>query len=91
MVLLALVLAGGRWLLSRSYYVGIDDEQVVIYQGVPTDLGPLSLSWVHSRTGIELAEVSDFFVDDLTNGLAAVDLADAERIVDHHPPQDHDR
>lgn len=84
-VLLALIVAGGRWLLSRSYYVGLDEGQVVIYEGVPTDLGPLELSWVHERTDIELETVSDFFVDDLENGLAAVDLADARRIVESIP------
>jgi serine/threonine protein phosphatase PrpC len=80
-LVVALVVAGGRWLLSRSYYVGLEDDQVVIFQGVPTDVGPLSLSWPHDETELPVSDVADFFVDDLTSGLAAVDLADARRIV----------
>jgi serine/threonine protein phosphatase PrpC len=85
---LVLVAAGGRWLLSRSYYVGLADDQVVIYQGIPTDAGPLSLSWIHEDTDLAVGEVSDFFVDDLEDGLTAVDLADARRIVEGIPRKD---
>ncbi|MBW3659269.1 MAG: Stp1/IreP family PP2C-type Ser/Thr phosphatase [Actinobacteria bacterium] len=87
-VFLALVGAGGWWLLSRSYFVGLDGENVVIYQGIPTDLGPIDLSWVSEPTDIDVDDVSDFFVDDLESGLAAVDLEDARRIVDGIPLAD---
>jgi serine/threonine protein phosphatase PrpC len=82
---LGLVAAGGRWLLSRSYYVGLDQEQVVIYQGAPTDLGPIELSWVKERTDIDTDDVSDFFIDDLEGGLVAADLSDARRIIANIP------
>jgi serine/threonine protein phosphatase PrpC len=84
-IFLGLVTAGGRWLLSRSYYVGLDEGQVVVYQGVPTEVGPVALSWVHERSDLASSEVSDFFVDDLEGGLAAADLADARRIIDAIP------
>jgi protein phosphatase len=80
-LLAAAVGAGGRWLLSRSYYVGLAGEDIVIYQGVPVDLGPISLSWEYERTDLELDDVPDFNHDELMEGMTAADLNDARRIV----------
>lgn len=80
-LLAAAVVGGGRWLLSRSYYVGLAGEDIIIYQGVPVDLGPISLSWEYERTDLELDDVPDFNHDDLMEGMTAADLNDARRIV----------
>lgn len=87
-VLLALVAAGGRWLLGRSYYVGASEGSLAIYQGVPTDIGPLSLSWVHETTEVPIEDVAPFFVDRLRNGVPALSLEDARRIVKNAPRVD---
>lgn len=88
LVLLALVAAGGRWLLARSYYVGATGNDVAIYQGVPTDLGPLELSWVHERTDVQVDEVAQFFRGQLREGVPALSLEDARRIVRNMPRVD---
>lgn len=80
-LLVGAVVAGGRWLLSRSYYVGLAGEDIVIFQGVPVDLGPISLSWEYERTDLELDDVADFNHDNLMEGMTAADLNDARRIV----------
>jgi protein phosphatase len=76
---------GGRWLLARSFYVGADQGQVVIYRGVPTTIGPFELSWVEERTDLELADVAQFKRDDLEDGIAATSLSDARLIVENVP------
>jgi len=80
-LLLVAVFAGGRWLLTRSYYVGLSGDDVVIYQGVPADLGPLSLSWEYEETDLSLDDVPGHLQDDVTDGITAADLNDARRIV----------
>ena len=80
-LLLAVAGAGGRWLLGRSYYVGAAGEQVAIYQGIPTTIGPVELHWVEEVTDLELAELPRFLADDVQAGRAAASLADARNIV----------
>lgn len=86
-VALLLVVAGfgGRWLLSRSYYVGIEDDRVAIFQGVPAAIGPFDLSWVSEQTELDLDDVPDFFQRRLREGIPALDLPDARRIVESAP------
>lgn len=82
-VVLGLLLGGGRWLLSRSYYVGLDEQRIVaIYQGVPASLGPLELSWIVEETALTVDDVPAFQEPELEDGIAAVDRQDARNIVD---------
>jgi PPM family protein phosphatase len=82
-LILGAVLVGGRWMLSRSFYVGVDDDRVAIFQGVPGDLGPLSLSWHYEDTRLRLEDVPVRLRGDIEDGMTAADLADARRIVDN--------
>jgi serine/threonine protein phosphatase PrpC len=84
-LLLVMALAGGRWLLSRSYYVGAEGDRIAIFQGVPATLGPIDFSWVLQETELTLSDVPDFFQRRLREGIAALDLTDAQRIVDSAP------
>jgi PPM family protein phosphatase len=76
---------GGQFLLDRSYYVGLDDEQVVIYRGLDLTIGPLELDRVHERSDLTIDEVPTWYVDRLAGGIAAADLRDAQRIVENAP------
>ncbi len=81
-VVLGLLFGGGRWLLSRSYYVGLDEQLVAIYQGVPASLGPIELSWVVEETALRVEDVPQFQQPLLEQGIPAVDRRDARNIVD---------
>lgn len=81
-VVLGLLIGGGRWLLSRSYFVGLDGQQVVIYQGVPAELGPLSLAWVVEETSLRIEDVPEFQRPLLEQGMAAINRGDARDQVD---------
>jgi protein phosphatase len=84
-VLAALAFVGGRFLLDRSFYVGLDGDEVVIYQGVDVELGPLSLDRIVERTDLRIEEVATYYRASLEDGRTATDLPDARRIVDGAP------
>jgi PPM family protein phosphatase len=84
-VVAAAVIGGARFLLSQSYFVGLDGEQLVIYQGVDLSLGPLELARVVERTELTVDDVPSWYRDSLEAGLTAADLNDARRIVENAP------
>lgn len=73
--------AGGRWLLSRSFYVGVDGDVVAIYRGIPGNIGPLELHWLEERTFLTVDQLPAFLADDVRDGRAAASLNDARNIV----------
>jgi PPM family protein phosphatase len=80
-VLGGIVYGGGRFLLSQNYYVGLDDEQVVIYQGLDAELGNIRLSRVAERSDLTLDDIPSYFHLTLQEGLNAADINDARRQV----------
>jgi PPM family protein phosphatase len=80
-VLAGLVIGGGQFLLSRSFFVALDDDQVVIYQGVDASIGPVTLARVTERSELTLADIPSWYHPNLENGRTAADLNDARRIV----------
>ena len=84
-VVVGVVAGGARFLLSQSYYVGLDGERIVIYQGVDLALGPLDLARVVEQSELTVDDVPSWYRDSLEAGLTAADLNDARRIVDNAP------
>lgn len=82
-VLLAVIVGGGWFLLSRAYFVGVHDGDVAVFRGLPQGVGGFELSWV-----VE-GEVSDISVSDLpvhlqqnvNEGLSAGTIDEARRII----------
>ncbi len=83
-LLVGAVFAGGRWVLSRSYYVGLEGSQVVIFQGVPTSVGPFDLSWPYDETALTTDDLPERVVRDLEEGVSATSPGDAETLVDNY-------
>jgi len=77
--------AGYTWTQTR-YYVGADDDSVVIYRGIQQSIGPLTLSSVYEDTHIALADLSAFDRQTVEATISARSLADAEQIVDRLRP-----
>lgn len=85
LVVLAII-AGGlfaaySWTQTR-YFVGADQDSVVIYRGIQQSLGPVSLSSVYQDTGIPLDSLTEFDQQMVHDTISAGSLQDAERIVD---------
>jgi len=60
LVLLVVVVGGGWFILSRSFFVGVDDGRVAVFSGLPNDLLGVRLH--------RLVEDSDLLVADLAPG-----------------------
>lgn len=86
--LAALLIGGGRFLLSQNYFVGLDAETVVIYQGLDVEIGPLDLASVVVRTDLTLDDIPSWYHPTLEAGRPAADLNDAHRIVAGIPRRD---
>jgi PPM family protein phosphatase len=88
LVLGGLLIGGGWLLLSQSYFVGLEDDAVVIYQGMDAEVGPLELARIVERTELTADEVPTWYRRSLEHGVAAADLNDARRIVANAPRRD---
>jgi len=67
---------GYRWTQSQ-YYVGVADERVAVYRGIPQTVGPVSLSEVVETSDLRVADLPAYMRDRLVETLPADDLADA--------------
>lgn len=63
-LVLALLVLTAAWFGTRqAYYIGVDGDLVVIYQGVPYDLGPWSLSSLYRYSPVKVSELEPFQQD----------------------------
>ena len=86
LVLVLALIAGGlfaaySWTQTR-YFVGADDDTVVIYRGIQQNLGPISLSTRYEDTGLPLDSLTEFDRQTVEGTINATSLAEAERIVE---------
>ncbi|MFS0866036.1 PP2C family serine/threonine-protein phosphatase [Microbacterium sp. 179-B 1A2 NHS] len=81
-ILFSLGFAAYGWTQTR-YFVGPDDDSVVIYRGIQQDLGPISLSTPYEDTNILLAELRAYQRLSVEQTISARSLADAQAIVEN--------
>lgn len=72
--------AAYSWTQTR-YFVGADEDSVVIYQGVQQNIGPITLSTPIQDTDILLANLPPYQRDSVERTITARSLSDAEAIV----------
>ncbi|MET1019474.1 MAG: serine/threonine-protein phosphatase, partial [Microterricola sp.] len=58
-VIVTAVLITYQWTQTR-FYVGADEDSVVIFQGIQQDIGPISLHSVYEDTGIPLDQLTAY-------------------------------
>lgn len=66
---------------QEQFYVGTDGKNVVLYRGLPQDLGPISLSSPQEVTDISIENLRPVTKTQVTNTVSANNLADAKRII----------
>ncbi len=71
---------GWHW-TQQQYYIGEHNGKVAVYQGIPQDLGPLSLNSVRTTTDIPVASLPSFYRGKVKDTMAANDRKDADRLV----------
>jgi hypothetical protein len=64
------------------YFVGADDDTVVIFRGIQQNIGPIALSTAYDDTEILLADLPSFSRATVERTISARSLSDAEAIVD---------
>ncbi|MFH8251774.1 PP2C family protein-serine/threonine phosphatase [Microbacterium sp. B2969] len=74
------VFLGYQWTQTR-YFVGADEDTVVIYRGIQQDIGPISLSTPYQDTGIPLDDLTEFTRAAVEQTISASSLQEAQRIV----------
>jgi protein phosphatase len=82
-VLLAAVIAAVavfQW-TQRQYYVGTDSGKVAIYRGVQANVPLIAVHSVDERTDIDVSRLPNWQRSQVTEGIEAMDRADAERTV----------
>jgi serine/threonine protein phosphatase PrpC len=79
--IVAVIVIGYNWTQSH-YYVGNDHGYVAIYRGVQQSLGPIQLSTVYEKTGIQIAQLPSFNRSQVEATISAGNLKLAEDIVD---------
>ena len=77
----ALLFFGYQWTQTR-YFVGSQDGNVAIFQGVQQDVGPITLSHLHTDTGIPVDSLPPFYQLRLEDTISASTLAEAQAVVD---------
>jgi protein phosphatase len=74
---------GGFYAWTQTqYFVGKAGENVAIYQGVNADFGPLKFYNVHKVTDIPVSHLNANLRPQVSDGLTATSLKDAEKIVE---------
>lgn len=73
--------------ITHSVYLGVKDDAVAIYTGVPgTPLG-LKLHWLEDETSIELADLPEDTQNRLREGIPQKSLEDASKAVENYRAQ----
>ncbi|MCC2032824.1 PP2C family protein-serine/threonine phosphatase [Microbacterium allomyrinae] len=85
LVLVLVIITGVLWIgyqwTQTRYFVGTDEDTVVIYRGVQQSIGPISLSTPYEDTEIPLTSLSEFARSTVEQTISASSLTDARRIV----------
>jgi len=75
--------AWGAYAWSQTqYYVGLDEDRVAIYRGIPQELGSLNLHTLVERTSIETDELAPFEQQRLESSIRTSTLSDARGVVE---------
>lgn len=80
-VLLALVFGGGYALLSRAFFVGDDDGEIAVFQGIPESALGVNLYWKVADTDLPVDELPDYMQRQLDRGVTETSLEEAQEVV----------
>ncbi|MFA6001405.1 MAG: Stp1/IreP family PP2C-type Ser/Thr phosphatase [Thermoleophilia bacterium] len=83
-LLLAAVVLGGAWFVSRQfYYVGVDSGRVSIFRGVPYDFGPWPLSTLYRSSPARFDDLEPFEQERVSKQ-DVKSLGEAEQMVENY-------
>ena len=80
-ILASVLVGGGIFVLSRSFFVGTDSGRVAIFTGIPQEPFGISLYRLQEVTDLPLGDFPGFRQERLREGITEPTLADARRRV----------
>ena len=88
-LLIALIVAGVASFISirKSVYLGVKDDAVAIYTGIPDSLLGLKLNWLEDETSIQLKYLPEDTQNRLREGIPQKNLKDAQDAVENYRAQ----
>ena len=88
-LLLAIVIIAGVSFISitKSVYLGVKDDAVAIYTGVPGKILGLKLHWLEDETSIKLSDLPEDTQNRLREGIPQKSLENAADAVDNYREQ----
>ena len=88
-LVVALVIAGVASFISikNSVYLGVKDDAVAIYTGIPEPFFGLSLHWLEDETSIQLKYLPEDTQNRLREGIPQKNLEDAQDAVENYRAQ----
>lgn len=94
-IVIGLVLAGvlltASWFITRQvYYLGVEGDHVVVFQGVPYDLGPWSLSSMYRNSIVKFSELEPFEQERIKRQ-ELQSKSDAEKMLDNYSAEARER
>ena len=81
LAILGAALLGARVYVHGQYYVGVHNNQVTVYRGVPNSFAGINLSSVQTRTDIPVSSLQPFWRDKVEGNITSGSLAGAQAIV----------
>lgn len=83
--LAALAIVAGSWAAyawtQTQYFVGVNNGNVAIFQGVSQSLGPISLSHLYQETEVKVNSLPDYSQQLVASTVPASTLSNAEQII----------
>lgn len=80
-LLVGALFAAYGWTQTR-YFVGVQGDQVVIFQGIQQDIGPISLSQPFEETGISITDLPPFQQQAVEATFSTASIEEAREIAD---------
>lgn len=81
-LVLALISGGALWgvysYIQTRYYLGVENGNVAIYQGIKESFGGIGFSTIYKESEIRIVDLPDFQQELILKSISAESLADAE-------------
>ena len=86
-IALILTLGIGFWSVKHSVYLGIKDEAVAIYTGIPDDFLGLELNWLEDETSVLISDLPEDTQKRLEAGIELTSIEEAQDTVSAYREQ----
>ena len=67
---------------QNSYYLISEDDKIVLYKGLPGQVGPFSLTWLEEKTDISANELPANTASRLKEGISVSSRSEAQSLLD---------